>query len=198
MENDTATEILEATHRALCRRGYADLTLGAIADEADRSTSSIHYHFDDKETLLREYLDHLHTRYIERIDAVDGGTSREELGSLLQRAIGEVEPASKAPFRTALLEVKAQAPYDDAVRERLRAFDEFLLGRVEDVIADGIESGQFDEQVDAAAAADFLVTAVIGARTRNVALGHSADVRKSIARYVDAQLVAKEPTEATR
>ena len=63
MDDDTATEILAATYRALCQHGYAALTVKDIAAEADRSKASIHYYYDSKENLFTQFLDFLYERY---------------------------------------------------------------------------------------------------------------------------------------
>ncbi|SEP09097.1 transcriptional regulator, TetR family [Halogranum amylolyticum] len=52
---------LEATYRALCRHGYADLTVGDIAAEAERSKSLVHYYYGSKEHLFTEFLVFEHT-----------------------------------------------------------------------------------------------------------------------------------------
>ena len=64
MPEATRGRIVDATYRALCANGYAALTMQDIADECDRSTSLLHYHFDTKEDLLVELLAHL----LERLD----------------------------------------------------------------------------------------------------------------------------------
>ena len=41
--SDTPEEVMEATCRALCEHGYADLTMQDVADESDKSTAALHY-----------------------------------------------------------------------------------------------------------------------------------------------------------
>ncbi|MEF8974259.1 MAG: helix-turn-helix domain-containing protein, partial [Haloarcula sp.] len=45
-DGDTADDIMDATYRALCTHGYADLTMQDIADESDKSKAALHYHYD--------------------------------------------------------------------------------------------------------------------------------------------------------
>jgi len=197
--DDSATEILDATHRALREHGYADLTVEAIAQEADTSTSLIHYYFDDKDALLAAFLDHLYARYTAHLASATGDTPREELFALLEAVLGSGDDRSRTAFRTAMLEVKAQAPYDDAVQERLVEFDEALYDRLRTVIAAGVESGDFRERVDPVVAAEFLVTAITGARTRQVAIDHSAAcLYETMTRYAESQLLAEERSEVAR
>lgn len=197
MSDDTATEILAATYRALCRHGYADLTLEDIADEADRSKASIHYYYDDKENLFVEFLDFLYERYTARLPSVDGGTPHEQLSALLAAVLTDEDAAPDQRLRTALLEVSAQAPYNDAIQTRLSNFDAVRYERLRDIIAAGVESGEFDATVEPAVAAEFLVTAITGAHTRRVAVKQSSEtLYETITWYVDRQLLADEVPEA--
>ncbi|MBX0325272.1 TetR/AcrR family transcriptional regulator [Halomicroarcula sp. F13] len=197
MDDDTATEILKATYRVLCVHGYADLTLERIADEADRSKASIYHHYDSKEGLLIEFLDFLYDQYTAQLLSIDGGTPREQLYALLDTVLTDEDAGPDQEIRIALLEVKAQAPYNDALQTQLASFDEVLFDRLREIIAAGIEMGEFDATVKPAAAADFLVTAITGAHTRRVAVGYSSEkLYEMITRYAERQLFADEPSEA--
>jgi AcrR family transcriptional regulator len=197
MDDDTATEILEATYRALCQHGYANLTLEDIADEADRSKASIHYYYDSKENLFIEFLEFLYELYTARLPSIDGGAPREQLSALLQAVLTDEDAAPGQEIRTALLEVKAQAPYNDAIQTRLSNFDEVLFERLRDIIAVGVESDDFNTTVEPAVAADFLVTAITGAHTRRVTVDHSSEqLYEAITRYVEIHLLAAELSEA--
>ena len=48
MSSDSKKEIMEATYEALCKHGYAELSIEKIADEFDKGKSLIYYHYDDK------------------------------------------------------------------------------------------------------------------------------------------------------
>jgi len=196
MDDDPATEILEATYRALCDRGYADVTLGDIAAEADTSKGLIHYYYDDKETLFAEFLDFLYDRYTARIESVEGETARDRLAGLFETVLTDEGSATGEQLRTAMLEVNAQAPYDEAIRARLARFDDLLYERVRSAIADGIEAGEFDDEVDPAVAAEFFVTAIYGAHARRAAADRSPDrLADVMTRYAERHLVADGPTE---
>jgi len=191
MNDDPATEILDATYQALCDHGYADLTLQDIAAEADVSKASIHYHYGSKENLFTEFLGYLYSRYTAHLEP-DAETPRRRLFELLETVLAD-ETTPDRPFRTAMLEVKAQAPYDDAIRDRLAEFDEYLYEQFRETIAAGIDEGTVDDRVDPEVAAQFLTTAVTGARTRQVSVDRSPDcLRESIERYVRSHLLAGE------
>ncbi|MFC4245414.1 TetR/AcrR family transcriptional regulator [Natribaculum luteum] len=198
MDDDPATDILEATYRALCQHGYADLTIKDIADEANRSKATVHYYYDSKENLFTEFLDFLYEQHTEQLATIGGDTPRDRLDALFELVLADEQANPDQEFRTAMLEVKAQAPYDDAIQTRLTRFDEFLFERIQDIIAAGVEAGEFDDDVDPAAVSDFLVTTITGAHTRRVAVDYStARLSETITRYAEDHLIADEPTEAT-
>ena len=181
-------DIMCATYRALCRHGYADLTMQDIADEWEKSKPALHYHYDTKRGLLLAFLDHLFTTYTERVAAPDSGPARERLDALIDAALDPPRADTHRELRTALFEVKAQAPHDEAFRERLARFDDYLAGEVRTVVVDGVESGAFRADADPETTATLLVTLLNGAHSRRVALGTDDDVREAIGDFVDDHL----------
>lgn len=198
MDDDTATEILRATYRALCQHGYANLTIGDIATEADRSKATVHYYFDSKENLFLEFLDYLYERYTAQLPSVDGGGPRNQLFALLDMVLNAEEVGSGQELQIALLEAKAQAPYNDAIQTRLATFDETLYERIRNIIEAGIEMGEFDTKTEPAVVAEFLVTTITGAHTRSVAVCRSSEkLYETITQYVERHLIKDNHSEAT-
>jgi len=198
MDNDTATEILEATYRALCQHGYANLTLEDIAGEAQRSKATVYYYYDSKEALFIELLDFIYNRYTVRLPSIDGGTPQEQLDALLNTVLIDDGSTPGHEIRTALLEAKAQAPYNETIQTRLLNFDKVLFERLLGIIAAGVENGEFNATVEPAVAAEFLVTAITGAHTRGVAIDRSSEeLYKSIIQYVNGYLLGTELSETT-
>ncbi|RMB18334.1 TetR/AcrR family transcriptional regulator [Haloplanus aerogenes] len=183
-------DIMCATYRALCRHGYADLTMQDIADEWEKSKAALHYHYDTKRGLLLAFLDHLFDSYTDRVTDSGSGTPRERLHALVAAALDPPRADATRELRTALVEVKAQAPHDDAFRERLARFDRYLHEEIRSVVGDGVESGAFRTDIDPDETATLLVTLVNGAHSRRVALGDDAGVPAAIRSYVDEHLVA--------
>lgn len=184
-------ELMEATHRALCEHGYADLTMSAIAEEADRSTALLHYHYDTKVGLLVAFLDYLFEEFRAEVDSLPEADPETRLHDLLDLLLASPDE-EHWQLATALLEVRAQAPYEEAFREHLRDVESFLRERVAEIVAAGIESGQF-EPVDPDRTARLLLAAVDGARTKRITFEDEADpaaVRAALDEYVDALLLA--------
>jgi TetR/AcrR family transcriptional repressor of nem operon len=199
MANDPATEILDATYRALCEHGYANLTLQDIAAEADASKSSIHYHYDSKDQLFVAFLDGLYDGFTDRVDSPEGDTPNEQLEELLQVLLTtDAEPPLRE-FRTAMLELKAQAPYNSTLQERLTGFDEYLIEQLREILAAGMGEGEFDDDIEPARDAEFLATTITGAQTRHVTINQPSDqIYDTMTRYIERHLLADEQPEVRR
>lgn len=188
---------MRATYRALCEHGYADCTMRNIAEEADRSKASLHYHYDDKHGLMLAFLDYLYDHFVDRVGDVDSGASPDEqLRSFLADVLHPPREDEARDFRTALLEIKAQAPYDEGFRERLSAFDAFVADTVAELVEEGIEAGTYREDVDPEEVARFALVVVNGAQSRHVVAGESVDCAlESLDTYLDAHVLAGEAEE---
>lgn len=190
VSQEVSADITDATYRALCEHGFADVTMENIAAETDLSKSSLHYHYDSKHDLLLAFLDELLDSYTRRLDAVEGETPHDSLLALLDESLQPEENEPTREFEVAVLEMKAQGPYDPEIRESLREFDRTLKEYVAGHLAAGVESGQFRADLDVSASADFLVTVVNGAHTRSVAIGRPvAETRETLARHIDSMIV---------
>lgn len=184
---DAPTEILDATHHALREHGYAEVTMQDIADRTGLSTAALHYHYGCKHDLLVAFLDHLYDRFEARIGDPDGDSPAERLHSLVDALL--TDSAENPAFRTALLEIKAQAPYDDAFRDRLRRFDDAFSGTVRGLVAEGVADGTFRDDADPDTVASALTTFVNGAQTRHVGVGHPpAQSAATLHTYIDTAL----------
>lgn len=185
MDSETTDEIMQATGAALCKHGYADLTMQAIAAESSLSTAAIHYHFDTKAALMAAYLDDLLDSFCERV-SVDAADPRARLDAFLAAVF---DPAGDdVGFAVALMELKAQAPFDDGFRDRFVEMDETIRAVIADIVADGVADGSFDD-ADPDRVARHVVTVLNGAHVREVALGETpAASRTLLEAYLAAEL----------
>lgn len=190
---DPADDIMRATYCALCERGYADLTMRHIAEEADRSKAALHYHYESKHGLMLAFLDHLFEHFTERVGAFDGSIDDpdQRLRTFLDDVLHPPNVDNVREFRTALLEIKAQAPYDEAFRDRLEAFDDHIYDTVHDLVAAAIEANVYRDDTDPDEVARFIVTLVDGAQARHVVAGEDADrIQSTLESYLDGHLLA--------
>ncbi|AWB27562.1 TetR/AcrR family transcriptional regulator [Halococcoides cellulosivorans] len=165
--DDPDDEIMKATCRALCEHGLADLTVEDIADEAAVSSAAIHYHYDTKAALLAAFLDDRIDRFEARLPDADAPPERRLEGVL--DAVFDPAGGPDGGFGTALVELKARAPYEPDYRRRFRALDDRLHEAVAGAVREGVDAGEF-AAADPDTVARSVVTAIDGALVRAVAL----------------------------
>lgn len=182
----TADDMMAATYRALCEYGYADLTMQRIADNSSKSKAALHYHYDTKDELLQAFLDHVADQF--ESDLVAESSDPEVRIRSVVEAIFDPAEDDHGKYAIALLEIKAQAPYNEAYRERLRTLDERIRQTIADAVRDGIERGIFSD-VDPERIARFVATATNGAHAREVAFGEDpAHTRSLVESHLEAEL----------
>lgn len=165
---DTYEELMRATYRALTAHGYADLTLRKVAAESEKSRSLVHYHYDSKDALVVALLDYLTGRLRGSVPSEDENPAKRLVAFLDWIAFGPSEDGEA--YFTAIFELRAQAPYDPEIAERLVHNYRFARDQCVAIIAEGIERGVFDE-VDPHATATLLLNAIDGVRNLDLTLG---------------------------
>lgn len=195
MSDDTTDEIMEATYTALCEHGYASLRMQDIADESTKSKSALHYHYDSKHDLLTAFLDHLYDELAERMEPLRDGDPRERLADFLDEFFLPDDDEPSEEWGTAILEIKAQGPYEETYRERLQRFDDLWVSVVREAVADGIDAGVVRDDVDPEDVAQFVVTVVMGTQTRRVAIGYPREhSHEALTDYLESSILADDET----
>ncbi len=194
MPSDVDEEIMCATCRALCSHGYADLTMQAIADECSKSKAALHYHYDSKRDLLVAFQKYLGDRFLERVTEADEAADddpTDRLTAVLDAALSPPQSDDLEDLQTALLELKAQSPYEQAYREQSQAFSDAVCDLLTEILAAGVERGTFRADLDPEATAQFLLTVLEGSQVRHVAVGQTLErTRELLASHLERQVYA--------
>ena len=183
---DTHDAIMRATYRALCKHGYANLTMQDIADEFDKSRSLLHYHYDTKEELLLAFLDNLIGWIGDRLAESDTEEPLERLQEYVDKFVVDPDQEGRESFALALLELRLQAAHNDAFQEKLAAHYRSNVEAVAEIIETGVEAGVFRE-TDPYETGEAIYTALVGARMYQVTLGAedaSGRMRDALAAFV--------------
>lgn len=190
-ESDARTEIMNATYEALCEYGYTDLTAQDIADRTGKSKSLLFYHYDSTEALMVDFVDFLLERFDERVEETRDLSAVERLATFVDWFLYESDDDEQASFHTALLELRAQAPYNDRFRDQLRRSDEHLRATLEEILREGIDAGSFREH-DPVGTAALLIAAFDGARVRQLTTTHDEyleEVREAATAWILDELL---------
>ncbi|MFB6140443.1 MAG: TetR/AcrR family transcriptional regulator [Halosimplex sp.] len=190
--SDSHDEIMGATYHALCKHGYAHLTMQNIADEFDKSRSLLHYHYDTKEELMLAFVDNIVGWIGARLAESDTEEPLERLEEYVDRFVIDPGEEDRETFALALLELRVQAVHNEQFREKLATHYRTNIDTVAGIIADGVEAGVFRE-VDPEEVGETIYTALVGARMYQVTLGAehaSRRMRDRLAEFVVDDLIA--------
>lgn len=196
---ETREAIMNATHRALCKHGYANLTIQNIADEFEMTPAVLHYHYNMKEELLTAFLEHVLGWYTDQIDVDDIENPRERLEVLIDALLivlldlddplgGDTEdilsPERGEAFSTALLELRAQAGRDEEFRKQFTANTDYVRDIMVATIEEGVEQGEF-RAVDAEQVTTLLLSAMLGGRAYHVSTNYEGFAQSTRNALVD-------------
>jgi AcrR family transcriptional regulator len=191
---DTQTAIMEATYRALCEHGYANLTIDRINGEFEKSKSLLYYHYDDKDEILLSLLDHLLEQFAVE-DTVDPNDDPDiQLRTFIETLLPWTLSGEDGEFQTAVFELRSQALSDEAYRKQFTRADDLFRETIIGLIEAGIEDGTFRE-VDTDRAAEHVLSTINGAMLRRLTAENESAVRttrKGLEEYVDSYLASEE------
>ncbi|MFC7229325.1 TetR/AcrR family transcriptional regulator [Salinirubellus salinus] len=163
---ETRESIMEATFEALAKHGYAGLTIQTIADEFEKSKSLLYYHYDTKEDLLADFLRWMTDGFVAEVEPVTDGDVEARLDTTLDLLLPRDLDTEGRAIRTALLELRMQAPHHEAYADRFAALDAQLESTLEATLRRGVEEGIYD--VDPARGARLLTATANGELLRVV------------------------------
>jgi len=193
---DLHEQLMTATYRALCERGYADLTVRDIGEEFDKSRSLIHYHYGSKEALVLAFIEHFIATYGEELD-VESGDPRERLEAFVDRFLfgpPESEFDHWDVFRVQY-ELRAKACRDPDVRKPLETGYRRMEDALASIIADGIDEGVF-RAVDPYRTAGLILGVIDAARGQRIVFGRKeapAEMREALSDLVLPSLYVDSP-----
>lgn len=191
--NETREELLEATYRVLAVHGFAGLTTQRVADEAGRSQSLVHYHYDTKEDLVVAFLEWVRAGESDWLSALADGTAEDRLRRFVEMQLSIPRDDEHGQFNVAFLELEAAASRNERYAAALRGFSDLVQNALADIIRDGIESGEF-RAVDPEATARFLRYALHAAVAEDLTLDvdcAKTETRAAAETYIEQVILAE-------
>lgn len=169
-ENATATRILEAAFRCITAKGYAQVSMRDIADEAGVVLSQLNYYFRNKEGLFTEVVRGVKREYLRDITAnLELIPTTSEKVDFLIRYCQRVIRENTAIYRI-ILDFFSMAMWSPSFTQELRAF----FKEVTDVIGTHIV-GDCSVQEDLQAYTPELITRMIIGATFGIAMQYILD-----------------------
>jgi AcrR family transcriptional regulator len=181
-------EILAATVTEVQKSGLAHTRVSDIAGALSVSPALIFYHFETKDRLLAEAFAYAAERDLVRLaKAVDGpGTATTRLRAVL-RLYSPV--GSTPPGWTLWVDAWAAALRSPELRRVSKRLDLQWKDAVADIIASGVESGEF--RCDDPHAAAWRITALIDGLAIQVTVHRGLLTRSEMADWVSGQAAAE-------
>jgi AcrR family transcriptional regulator len=136
---DSKKEIIEATCRALEKHGYSGLSIQNIADEFEKSKSLLYHHYDSKEDLLLDFLDHQLEAFREKAEEDSEEDVKEAFREKAFMAFDE-ETGMKG-----FIEIRTEGLRDERFRERFQEFSQAYREKLEELIRKGQKEDVFKE-----------------------------------------------------
>lgn len=188
--DETQASLMRATYAALCKHGYANITIQRIGDEFPKSKSLIYQHYDSKDELLvaflRGMIEHMETE----VPVRNSTDARDQLETFLDRVFAPFDD-ERSEFMSAMIELRAQAAHSEAYRDHFTKSDRLFHAHIADIIQQGIDQGAF-QKVDPDRTADYLQTMIDGAMLRRTTTDETVDitnVRHDIEEYMRWRLI---------
>jgi len=159
--------ILNEAARLATVEGIGGLSLGRLADAVGMSKSGLFAHFGSKEELQLATIETANSIFDQQVvgPAAEASSGLERLRALLDSYLHYVESGTFPGgcfFASVLVEVSMQP---GAVRDRLVAFLDDWLGRLQDAVREAQREGAIDEREDPAQLAFELEAALLLANT---------------------------------
>jgi TetR/AcrR family acrAB operon transcriptional repressor len=138
----TITQILDAAQRSFVANNYNDVTMTAIAQEANITKGAIYHHFNSKEDLFLQmmvrYLNGIQILLQQAVDKTIGG-ARERL---MQLTAAYLEQPLEDQHVIQLVRRDANRFTDGTRHTLIAAYQEALPNQIEAIIACGIANDQ--------------------------------------------------------
>ncbi len=180
VDEKTNEQIMKATYTALCKKGYADLTMQHIANEAQKSKSTLHYHYNTKKELFDSFLEYLYYNLETKLETIQAENPVDQLDKTIDFILDYNDSQDYPELQIAILEIKTQAPYNEDFRERLKEFDKLLCKHFEQILKKGKKQNFFKKDINEKNTAMFIITLINGFHTRRIAIGDTNTSFKNI------------------
>lgn len=182
---------MKATYEALCKHGYANLTIQRIGDQFPKSKSLVYHHYEGKDELLLDFLAYLLEHFETSVPHEEYDDAAEHLAAVLTHVLPDELDEERREFMRAMVELRAQAAHDPEYHDHFSRSTQFFHDRLETIIDRGIEQGVF-RPVDSNQVAAHLLASIEGARLQRVTSdteGWVPAIRDELQTYIETTLL---------
>ena len=154
-------QIVDAARKVIIKYGSEHVTVKKIAKEVGISETAIYRHFKSKKDVLSLLTDHMEESLVGDITGAraEGRTPLEILDGALKRHLSAVEQRRGISFQV-IAEIISLG--DKKLNRKISQAIDRYVGCLEDLLAEGVKSGEVREDIDLEAAATALFGIIQG------------------------------------
>lgn len=157
--SDRRSELIRIAQKVVMDRGFADLTLAAVAESAGVTTPALYTHFSGRTDLLEQVLEATACDYVEDLRITDDPqASAEQRLRIRLRRWATVPRARMRIIHDAVLHIPDSPRIGHAAQRARVAWDDFLR----DVLRRGIDRGEVRPDIDIEASSQLLTSSLFG------------------------------------
>ena len=155
-------KILRAAFKCLSEKGYAQVSLRDIADEADVVLSQLHYYYKNKEGLFTEVIKSLAKQYLSEFEAQlqIGSSGVEKVSDLI--AYFRVALKEQPEFFKLLVDLTSMSLWSNSLKKILNELFEDLAELIEKNIVNHLPNQNQSDSGDSKGLAKMILGALIG------------------------------------
>ena len=159
---DSSQKILKTAFRCLSTRGYANVSMRDIANEAGVALSQINYYYKNKEGLFTEVVKVMIQQYLYEIEEELKSTVRmeEKMTSLIGYFSNLIR--KKPDFFKLFVDFTAQSLWLPYFAKQLKNLFNDLTEMIEKNVLSGIENGEIKKEYSSKTIAKFILGALYG------------------------------------
>src|SRR3954471_10175222 len=157
--SDRRSRILDAAERCFVRSGFHRTTMQDVAAEAGMSPGNLYRYFPSKDAIVIGLTERDRSRVAQDFMAFDSGDDFMTSFSKLGRKHFEEEPRDRAIM---CLEIWAESARNPSFASVCAEFEQFVIRRLTDVLAQAQERGEIPASVDPDAVARLISTLADG------------------------------------
>ncbi|ACA46906.1 TetR/AcrR family transcriptional regulator [Clostridium botulinum] len=185
MTNDTekikqAQKILDAAFKCISTRGYANVSLRDIADEADVVLSQLNYYYKNKEGLFTEIVKTLSAQYLNEIESnlKKGESGKERVACLIEYFQGVLR--TKPELFTLIFDLSSMALWSEPLKKLLNDLFNDLTDLIEKYITNDFLDREFFKYESSATLARLMLGALFGTSIQVMLANGKADMIDSL------------------
>ncbi|NFD28552.1 TetR/AcrR family transcriptional regulator [Clostridium botulinum] len=185
MTNDTekikqTQKILDAAFKCISTRGYANVSLRDIADEADVVLSQLNYYYKNKEGLFTEIVKTLSAQYLNEIESnlKKGESGKERVACLIEYFQGVLR--TKPELFTLIFDLSSMALWSEPLKKLLNDLFNDLTDLIEKYITNDFSDREFFKYESSATLARLMLGALFGTSIQVMLANGKADMIDSL------------------